>query len=130
MFTVVVGLDASGASSTRRPFCKRYSVMPSTDVTRVMPLGSAGPDWAASTLGAVNAAAGTTTAAAASRSRVNEARWREQDDAVTMHSWMPDREVKRKVGVEAAGLVRPDHFDSRRMACSRPPSVTPNMRFC
>src|SRR6478736_2520016 len=33
MFTVTVGLDWSGNSSTRRPLGSRYSVMPSTSVT-------------------------------------------------------------------------------------------------
>ena len=32
MLTVVVGLDASGASSTRRPLGRRYSAIPSTSV--------------------------------------------------------------------------------------------------
>jgi UDP-N-acetylmuramate-alanine ligase len=34
--------DAMGKSSTRRPFARRYSVMPSTDVTRSTPAGRAG----------------------------------------------------------------------------------------
>ena len=34
MLTVMVGFDGSGNSSTRRPFASRYSVMPSTEVTR------------------------------------------------------------------------------------------------
>jgi hypothetical protein len=33
MFTVIVGLDASGKSSTRSPLGSRYSVMPSTAAT-------------------------------------------------------------------------------------------------
>src|SRR6478609_8016941 len=33
MLTVIVGLDWSGNSSTRSPFARRYSVMPSTSVT-------------------------------------------------------------------------------------------------
>src|SRR5690348_14424358 len=35
MFTVVVGFDASGKSRTRSPLGSEYSVIPSTDVTRV-----------------------------------------------------------------------------------------------
>jgi hypothetical protein len=34
MFTVMVCFDGSGNSSTRRPLASRYSVMPSTEVTR------------------------------------------------------------------------------------------------
>src|SRR5438046_9901113 len=42
MLTVIVCLLGSAKSSTRKPFASRYSVMPSTDVTRSTPLGSAG----------------------------------------------------------------------------------------
>src|SRR5689334_7943547 len=42
MFTVIVCFDWSGKSKTRNPLGKRYSVMPSTDVTRVTPRGKAG----------------------------------------------------------------------------------------
>src|SRR3972149_5506666 len=42
MLTVIVGFEGSGKSRMRRPFaCSRYSVMPSTDVTRSTPCGSA-----------------------------------------------------------------------------------------
>ncbi len=41
MLTVIVCFDSSGKSSARRPFGQRYSVMPSTDVTRTTPDGSA-----------------------------------------------------------------------------------------
>ncbi|CFN62825.1 Uncharacterised protein [Bordetella pertussis] len=48
MLTVVVGLDASGASSTRRPLARRYSVMPSIEDTSETPAGSdAAPAWKA-----------------------------------------------------------------------------------
>src|SRR3546814_8096311 len=48
MLTVVVGLDASGASSTRSPLASRYSVMPSTEATSVTPAGTgAAPAWKA-----------------------------------------------------------------------------------
>src|SRR5689334_16893760 len=40
MFTVRVALEASGNSSTFRPFASRYSVMPSTEVTLVTPAGT------------------------------------------------------------------------------------------
>jgi hypothetical protein len=33
MFTVVVGLEASGANNTRKPLLSRYSVIPSTCAT-------------------------------------------------------------------------------------------------
>src|SRR6266851_3026774 len=41
MLTVIVGFDRSGKSTTRRPFASRYSVIPSTEVTRSTPGGSA-----------------------------------------------------------------------------------------
>src|SRR5438045_8335318 len=41
MLTVTVGFEASGKSSALRPLGSRYSVMPSTEVTRVTPAGSA-----------------------------------------------------------------------------------------
>src|SRR4051812_26337378 len=40
MFTVTVFLVGSGNSSTLSPFSSRYSVMPSTVVTRCTPFGS------------------------------------------------------------------------------------------
>src|SRR5450631_716988 len=47
MFTVTVGLLGSGKSRTLRPFLRRYSVMPSTDVMRVIPGKRVGvPGWA------------------------------------------------------------------------------------
>src|SRR5450432_2716527 len=47
MFTVTVGLLGSGNSRTLRPFLRRYSVMPSTDVIRVIPGKRVGvPGWA------------------------------------------------------------------------------------
>src|SRR5271154_2968794 len=43
MFTVVVAFDGSGKSSTLRPLdSTRYSVMPSTEVTLVIPRGNFG----------------------------------------------------------------------------------------
>src|SRR5262245_2666205 len=42
MFTVTVCFVGSGKSRTRSPFCRRYSVIPSTDVTRSTPFGRAG----------------------------------------------------------------------------------------
>ena len=50
MLTVTVGFDWSGKSSTRRPLASRYSVMPSTEVTRSTPRGSATPACAAALL--------------------------------------------------------------------------------
>src|SRR5690606_24802512 len=48
MLTVVVGLEASGASSTRRPLDSRYSEMPSTEATSDRPAGAlAAPAWKA-----------------------------------------------------------------------------------
>src|ERR1700722_7581153 len=44
MFTVMVGLEGSGKTRKRRPFSKWYSVMPSTEVIFVTPLGR--PAWA------------------------------------------------------------------------------------
>ena len=41
MFTVIVGFDWSGKSSTCRPFASRYSVMPSTAVIALIPGGRA-----------------------------------------------------------------------------------------
>src|SRR5690606_8365298 len=35
--TVIVAFDGAGKSSTRKPLSSRYSVMPSTEVTRVTP---------------------------------------------------------------------------------------------
>src|SRR5689334_13268642 len=48
MLTVTVGLDGSGKRSTRKPFGRRYSVMPSTSATFV-----------GATVGALNAEAGS-----------------------------------------------------------------------
>src|SRR5713101_620489 len=42
MLTVIVCFEGSGKRSTLKPFESRYSVIPSTDVTRSIPLGSAG----------------------------------------------------------------------------------------
>src|SRR5688572_10525356 len=42
MLTVTVCLLASGNSSTRRPLASRYSVMPSTEVTRSGGAGATG----------------------------------------------------------------------------------------
>src|SRR6185436_2532444 len=39
MFTVTVGFEGSGKSRNLSPFARRYSVMPSTAVTRVTPAG-------------------------------------------------------------------------------------------
>ncbi len=47
MLTVIVCFDSSGNSSARNPFGQRYSVMPSTDVTRTTPDGSAALAWPA-----------------------------------------------------------------------------------
>src|SRR5436853_153143 len=49
MLTVIVGFDGSGKSTTRRPFASRYSVIPSTEVTRSTPGGRGGASaaWAA-----------------------------------------------------------------------------------
>src|SRR5437867_12101378 len=41
MFTVAVGFDGSGKCKIRRPFPSRYSVIPSSDVTRSTPCGIA-----------------------------------------------------------------------------------------
>src|SRR6516162_8000426 len=40
MLTVIVDFDGSGKTRTCRPLASLYSVMPSTDVTRVMPAGN------------------------------------------------------------------------------------------
>src|SRR4051812_49417269 len=40
MFTVTIGRDGSGKSSTRSPFGRAYSVIPSREVIRCTPLGS------------------------------------------------------------------------------------------
>src|SRR5437868_2525110 len=40
MLTTMVALDGSGNKRARRPLSRRYSVMPSTEATRVMPLGA------------------------------------------------------------------------------------------
>src|SRR5258706_9216684 len=42
MLTVTVGFDASGKRRTFNPLARRYSVMPSTVVTRVTPAGRPG----------------------------------------------------------------------------------------
>src|SRR6185437_15368046 len=48
MFTVIVGLDASGKSRTLRPLGRRYSVMPSTLVTlRIAETGIGAPSFTA-----------------------------------------------------------------------------------
>src|SRR5436190_6583817 len=68
MFTVIVGFEGSGKSRTLKPFARRYSVMPSTDVTFVTPAGSA----EAAEGGAARAfgvAAGLASCAAAKRGR-------------------------------------------------------------
>src|SRR2546422_66663 len=41
MFTVTVGFEGSGKRRMRIPFARRYSVMPSTEVTRSTPCGNA-----------------------------------------------------------------------------------------
>jgi hypothetical protein len=60
-FTVIVGFDGSGKSSTLRPFARRYSVIPSTAVTRVTPAGkrcgAAAAGFAAGAAGAAGFAA-------------------------------------------------------------------------
>src|SRR5258708_3145925 len=40
MLTVIVGFEGSGKTRSRMPLSRRYSVMPSTDVTLETPLGS------------------------------------------------------------------------------------------
>src|SRR5438045_1424797 len=68
MFTVIVGFEGSGKSRTLKPFARRYSVMPSTDVTFVTPAGNA----EAAEGGAVRVfgvAAGLASCAAAERGR-------------------------------------------------------------
>src|SRR5579859_5446660 len=46
MFTVIVGFEGSGKSSTLRPFGSRYSVMPSTlGPLRIAETGIAGPSF-------------------------------------------------------------------------------------
>ncbi len=73
--TVVVGFDASGSVSTCRPFGSAYSVMPSTDVTRVMPAGSrivaagAAAAGACDAAGSDNAASGSAQTRAVTRER-------------------------------------------------------------
>jgi hypothetical protein len=56
--TVVVGLDASGASKTRKPLAKRYSVIPSTEVYATA-AGDAFVDFAAFAAGAFASCANT-----------------------------------------------------------------------
>src|SRR6185369_9686069 len=41
MLTVTVGFEGSGKRRNLRPFARRYSVIPSTAVTRVTPAGRA-----------------------------------------------------------------------------------------
>jgi hypothetical protein len=41
MFTVITGFEESGNTRKRNPLSSRYSVMPSTEVTLVTPLGKA-----------------------------------------------------------------------------------------
>src|SRR3974390_3435034 len=55
MLIVAVGLLASGKISTRRPFARSYSVIPSTVATLVTPCGN----WAASGVPAIASAAAT-----------------------------------------------------------------------
>ena len=42
MLTSVSSFDASGNSKTLRPFCRRYSLMPSMDGPAVIPAGNVG----------------------------------------------------------------------------------------
>src|SRR5450631_3161788 len=84
MFTVTVGLLGSGKSRTLRPFLRRYSVMPSTDVIRVIPGKRVGvPGWAPALAGVTAFFAGVAAfagagdapggaAGAVSRARVGE----------------------------------------------------------
>src|SRR5258708_33157440 len=67
MLTVMVGFDGSGNSSTLRPLARRYSVMPSTVVTRVTPAGNWAPAFAGVTAGAGGAASATARAKQVSR---------------------------------------------------------------
>ncbi|MNT12329.1 hypothetical protein D3C72_1472530 [compost metagenome] len=71
MLVVRVGLLASGNSSTRKPLARRYSVMPSTDVTLTAArLGAALPVFwvgAASTGGAARMNEGERMPAASRR---------------------------------------------------------------
>src|SRR6185503_2494885 len=55
MLTVIVAFDGSRNSSTCRPLASRYSVMPSTVVTRVTPWGNC--VWAATTALKIRASA-------------------------------------------------------------------------
>src|SRR5215831_15393475 len=52
MFAVMVSIEGSGISRTRRPFARRYSVTPSIDAPRLTPAGRAGPAvWAGTKAG-------------------------------------------------------------------------------
>ncbi len=68
----MVCFDWSGNSSTRRPFASRYSVMPSTEVTRSGAAGAATGGGAGGAFGFFAAQAGAANAA----SNVNDARKR------------------------------------------------------
>ena len=63
MLTVMVCLVWSGNRSTRRPFASRYSVMPSTVVTRSGAAGAAAGGGAGGVLGFFAAHAGAASAA-------------------------------------------------------------------
>jgi len=41
MLTVIIGFEGSGKTKNRNPLSNRYSVMPSTEVTFVTPVGKA-----------------------------------------------------------------------------------------
>src|SRR5688572_12972760 len=76
MLTVIVSFVGSGNSSTLSPFARRYSVIPSTEVTRSTPLGSAGAAAACGAVavavcvaGAVATACGAAPAASASAAK-------------------------------------------------------------
>src|SRR5688572_24698016 len=72
----MVSFVGSGDSNTLRPFARRYSVMPSTEVARSTPLGSAGEAAACEAggvavceAGAVATACGAVPAASASAAK-------------------------------------------------------------
>src|SRR5215475_3766786 len=84
MLTVIVGLVGSGKRRTVMPFARRYSVMPSTEVTLTGLPGAAaagfaaGADFAAGFEVAACGAAARATAARNARSRLEPPLFRER----------------------------------------------------
>src|SRR4051794_17250153 len=120
--TVVVGLESSGTSSTCRPFGSRYSVMPSTTVTSVMPAGSAGLGWAAADPAA-------STASARVKSLKSFMRRRAERETREFRRWSAPSEGRRSLRDSGAGSAAgsaPEGAQAVQVEHANPPVLDPD----